>query len=527
MAESGIPRASGRLPALKRRGRIFTDPMKRAPIASLVVALTVLAPVAVSVAVAAAPAKALPRSTPEAQGISSAAILGFVEEADRSIESLHSLMIVRHGQVVAEGWWTPYDASTRHELYSLSKSFTSTAVGFAVAEGKLSVDDEVLKFFPEDAPANPSGNLKAMRVSDLLRMQAGHEREITITREALSTRAFLAHPVPFKPGTRFLYNTPATFMQSAIVQKVSGQPVLEYLKPRLFEPLGIEDPTWDTNAQGISLGGYGLSVKTEDIAKFGQLYLQKGRWQGRQLLPASWVEAATSRQTSNGSNPRSDWDQGYGYQFWRCQNNAYRGDGAFGQYCIVMPEQDAVIAMTSGVRDMQSILNLVWSRLLPAMQPKRLPSDAATQARLKSVLGALKLKTVEGAQSSPMASRVVGRRYAIAANDHQLESLTVMKSGPEGATLNLRFHGVDRTVVCGAGRWVKGRLEFGQFPERIVGASSAWVQEDTLVAKLCFPETPYTLSLKMKFSGNDLVLDPEFNVSIFPTHLARWTGKAE
>jgi CubicO group peptidase (beta-lactamase class C family) len=157
-----------------------------------------------------------------------------------------------------------------------------------------------------------------------------------------------------------MYNTPATYMLSAIVQKVTGKTVLEYLQPRLFEPLGIETPTWGMSPQGISLGGYGLNVRTEDIAKFGQLYLQKGKWGDRQLLPAAWVTMATSRQTSNGSSPKSDWDQGYGYQFWRCRHECYRGDGAFGQFCIVMPEQDAVVVVTSGVKDMQSVMNLVW-----------------------------------------------------------------------------------------------------------------------------------------------------------------------
>src|SRR5262249_17904140 len=158
-----------------------------------------------------------------------------------------------------------------------------------------------------------------------------------------------------------------TYMLSAIVQKTAGLTVLDYLRPRLFEPLGIEDPTWGTSPQGVSLGGYGLSIRTEDIARFGQLYLQKGEWQGRQLLPTTRVQAATSRQVSNGSSPQSDWDQGYGYQFWRCRHGAFRGDGAFGQYCLVMPEQDAVLAITSGVKDMQAVLNLVWDKLLPAL----------------------------------------------------------------------------------------------------------------------------------------------------------------
>ena len=159
-------------------------------------------------------------------------------------------------------------------------------------------------------------------------------------------------------------------MLSAIVQKATGQTVLDYLQPRLFEPLGIEHPTLGDQPAGRStLGGYGLSVRTEDIAQFGQLYLQKGKWNGKQLVPARrGSRRRPRRQTSNGSNPKSDWDQGYGYQFWRCRHGAYRGDGAFGQYCIVLPEQDAVIAITSGVKNMQAVLNLVWDKLLPALE---------------------------------------------------------------------------------------------------------------------------------------------------------------
>src|SRR6478609_1927501 len=292
-------------------------------------------------------------------------------------------MLVRHGQVVAECWWKPEAADKPHVMHSLSKSFTSTAVGLAVAEGKLSVDDPVLKFFPDDAPESPSANLKAMRLSDLLRMSTGHQAESARRPTEVWTKTFLAQPVPFKPGTHFLYNTSATYMLSAAVQKATGQTVLEYLKPRLFDPLGIDHPTWEKSPQGISTGGYGLSIRTEDIAKFGQLYLQKGKWEGKQLVPEAWVEAATARQTSNGSNPKSDWAQGYGYQFWRCRHGAYRGDGAFGQFCIVLPEQDAVIAITSGVRNMQAILDVVWDKLLPALEPSPLPPNEEAHQRLK------------------------------------------------------------------------------------------------------------------------------------------------
>src|SRR5262245_27028568 len=288
------------------------------------------------VSLASAPGAELPRSNPEAQGVSSAALLSFIEAADKSIDSLHSFMLLRHGQVIAEGWWSPYQAQSPHSMFSLSKSFTSTAVGLAIAEGKFSLDDEVLKFFPEDAPVESVANLKAMRVRDLLRMNTGNENEPPRPRDQSWKKAFLNHPVRFKPGTHFLYNTQATYMLAAIVEKTTGMPLLDYLSPRLFEPLGIQNPTWEKSPEGITAGGFGLSIRTEDIARFGQLYLQKGKWRGKQLVPLAWVEGATSYQTSNGSNPRSDWDQGYGYQFWRCRNGAYRGDGAFGQYCIVL-----------------------------------------------------------------------------------------------------------------------------------------------------------------------------------------------
>ena len=344
-------------------------------------------------AVADEPARSgLPRATPESQGVSSASILEFVEAADMQIDTLHSVMIVRHGQVVTEGWWKPETADKPHVLYSLSKSFTSTAVGLAVAEGKLSIDDKVLSFFPDDAPAEPSDNLKAMTVRDLLTMNTGHQSEPKVTPETPWVRTFLNQEVPHKPGSHFLYNSPATFMCSAIVQKVTGQTVLDYLKPRLFEPLGIESPEWGTNQQGITFGGFGLFIRTEDIAKFGQLYLQRGEWNGKQLIPADWISLATSKQVENGSNALSDWNQGYGFQFWRCRHNAFRGDGAFGQFCIVLPEHDAIIAITADTKDMQSELNLVWDKLLPAFHTDPLPEDSAAVQKLTERLATLSVR---------------------------------------------------------------------------------------------------------------------------------------
>jgi CubicO group peptidase (beta-lactamase class C family) len=466
----------------------------------------------------------LPRSRPEAQGVSSAAVLGFVEAADQ-VESMNSFMLVRHGHVVAEGWWAPYSAESPHSLYSLSKSFTSTAVGMAIAEGKLSPDDEVLKFFPDEAPPEPSNNLKAMRVRDLLRMNTGQQTEPLRPADQSWVKAFLAHPVPFKPGTHFLYNTSATYMLSAIVQKVTGETLLAYLKPRLFEPLGIEKPTWETSPQGISAGGYGLSIRTEDIAKFGQLYLQKGKWQGKQLVPASWVEAATALQTSNGSNPKSDWDQGYGYQFWRCRHGAYRGDGAFGQYCVVLPEQDAVIAITSGVKDMQAVLNLVWDKLLPALQTAPPAADETSWKKLQEKLKGLSLRPQDG---SAAGAKVSGKTFEFPANESKLEALRLETDNKErGDILVARFNGVEHRILCGPGAWQKGRGAWGRLPTQPVAASGGWTADDTFTARLCFYETPFLFTARLKFSGDEVRCEVESNVGFWPTKQAPLVGKAK
>ncbi|HZY80459.1 MAG TPA: serine hydrolase, partial [Cyclobacteriaceae bacterium] len=286
-------------------------------------------------------APALARSTPEAEGVSSTGLLAFLDGIEKSNIEFHSIMILRHGKVIAEGWWKPYAAPLKHTLYSLSKSFTSTAVGLAISEKKFKLDSKVISFFRDELPATVSPNLAAMTVKDLLTMSTGHAKD-TIPAMRTSTtgdswaKIFLSLPVEYEPGTHFLYNTGATYMQSAIVQKTTGKSVLEYLKPRLFEPLGIAGMDWETDPKGISTGGYGLRVRTEDIAKFGQLYLQKGMWDNKQLIPAEWIAQATSKQVDNAPanptrpNEENDWAQGYGFQFWRCTHNAVRGDGAFG-----------------------------------------------------------------------------------------------------------------------------------------------------------------------------------------------------
>jgi hypothetical protein len=471
----------------------------------------------------------LPYDAPEAHGVASTAILGFVEAADQTIESLHSLMLLRHGHVLAEGWWAPYEPKRPHMLFSLSKSFTSTAIGLAVAEGRLSVDDPVLSFFRDAAPAQASEHLAAMRVRHLLSMSTGHAEDTTgAMREQPDgdwVRAFLALPVEYAPGTHFVYNSGATYMLSAIVQRLTGMPLLEYLQPRLFAPLGIEQATWESCPRGINVGGWGLNITTADIARFGQLYLQKGLWRGERILPEEWVEAATARQVANDSQTEIDWRQGYGYQFWMCRHDAYRGDGAFGQFCVVMPKQDAVLAITSGVGNMQSVLNLVWEHLLPAMQDAPLPENPAAREALSRRLARLALPPQPGLPGSPIAARVAGKTYRFEANEHGIETIA-LNFDAQGCQLTIQDVNGRHAVAAGNADWLKGATTLIDGVPRAVAASGAWIGDDTYVTKLCFYETPFIPTLTFRFGEDQLTFDWKDNVSFGPTEYPPLIGRA-
>ena len=324
----------------------------------------------------------LPRAeTPDSVA---SAMENFFQRAAGDSLDIHSVMIVKDGKVIFSRWQSEGVDTVPHVLHSVSKTFTATAVGLAIADGKMKLTDKIIDFFPDKLPAELSDNLKAMTVRDLLTMSCGHDVEPSGFRGGEETdwvQAFLAHPVVHKPGTFYLYNSLGTYMLSAIVQKVTGEKVVDYLDTRLFQPLHIDKPKWDESPQGINCGGWGLYLKTEDLAKMGQLLLQQGEWNGKQIIPAEWVSEMSKKQVES-VNPgtrmedaeakgmtveTSDWMQGYGYQMWRCRPGCFRADGARGQYIIVVPDKNAVIAITSDVEDLQGELNLVWDNILPVL----------------------------------------------------------------------------------------------------------------------------------------------------------------
>jgi CubicO group peptidase (beta-lactamase class C family) len=475
----------------------------------------------------------LPRSTPAAEGVDPAAVRGLVDRLDR-LGVVHSVMVLRHGRVIAEGSWHPHTADRPRKMFSVSKSFTSTAVGMAVHEGLLALDDKVLDLLPDDAPADPSEHLRAMRVCDLLTMTTGHsastmegiDRTISLPGSGWA-RAILAQPVDHEPGTRFVYNTGATYLLSAILQRLTGQRLLDYLTPRLLAPLGITHAEWEQDPDGIDTGGYGLSITMEEMAAFGQLYLQGGVWEGKQLVPAEWVAAATVKQVENGPDDSPDWSQGYGYQFWQCQHGAYRADGAFGQYILVWPAKDMVIVTTSGLPDLRVVPDAVWDTLLPDdawVTPTAAEAPALEDADAPATSD-LALRTPAGAESSPVEESLLGVTYDLEPNPRGFSALTLDRDADGRTEVALTVGGLDLVVPFGHEEWHPGTCSFEGAPADVATAA-AWADELTLHGRMVFLGTPFELDLEVRFTGEDVAVRIDQNVAFGERGVLDVLGKA-
>lgn len=401
----------------------------------------------------------LPRSTPADQGVDPTAVLALLEslQSHPGIE-MHSLMLLRHGHVVAEGWWAPYQPDHRPLLYSLSKTFATTAVAFAQAEGLLDLDDPVLRHFPEHDAEVTDPRTRSMTLRHLITMASGHDRdtlgEVLAIDPGDPVRGFLLLPPDQEPGTIFAYNQPCTYTLAAVIQRHAGMRLSDYLRPRLLDPLGIGDVGWQEHPPGCQLGFTGLHARTEDVARLGQLYLQQGRWDDRQLLPAAWTADATRKHVDNaGLQPeKPDWEQGYGYQFWVARHG-YRGDGAFGQFCVVLPEHDAVLVTTAGTEEMQAVLDAVWTHLLPGLG--RAPADTGAGEQLSTRLSSLALEPCGGDPEPADPGSWTGARVVAAAGDGFPTTLTEVevRRSPQGWALTLVEPDDQVTTTFTPGAW--------------------------------------------------------------------------
>ncbi|MCD7805943.1 MAG: beta-lactamase family protein, partial [Lachnospiraceae bacterium] len=386
--------------------------------------------------------KEFERTSPEAVGIHSQAIMEYIDALEKSNTEMHGLMIMRHGKVCAEGWWQPFGPNLRHGLQSHTKTYAATAVGIAYTEGILKLDERLIDIFPEESPENPSENLKLLTVRDVLCMGCGMDTMPGPSKDWI--RDFLHTPVNHKPGTTYMYNSTGSSMLGAIVRKKTGEGLHEYLTKRLFVKIGIDPDNvrWYCMPDGMEIGGGGMFATTEDNLRLMKLYADGGVWEGERILAEDYVRLAVTNQndsaTESINNPEaSDNFLGYGFQIWMCQpQGVYRADGAMGQFTIVCPKQDMLIAINEtavGAHWAQSTLNITWD-FLAKVKEEELEENPAEAECLTTRMKHLNLPNPVYCPSSPMAAKVNGKEYTVQEGRLSAEIFNFM-AGTEGAAI--------------------------------------------------------------------------------------------
>ena len=469
------------------------------------------------------------KTIPEDVGMRSESVLRFLEEIEKKEIELHSLMVVRNGKCCVSGWWAPYGPEYLHPLCSFSKSLTSVAVGFAEQEGLLDLDERIADIFPEYLPEHPSQNLLSANLHHFLTMSCGHDTEIEAMGEDW-IKEFLAHPFIHKPGTFYLYNTAGTNMLAAVIKRRTGQNVTEYLRPRLLDPLGIREIYCERlpDRESVEIGGGGMKLKTEDMAKFTYFLLNKGRWEGKQLLRESWLERACSKQieSEGGTDWQvKDWACGYGYQFWRgSYPGSFRADGAFGQSGIVFPDLDMIVVTTSATEKTQELMDLILKYLVPSKADDRMDKTLQSQV-LEEKLAALAIPPLKGARQPETEEQIDGRVYAVEEDSEDYcSSMELLIGGvalyhvEEGMTDRMSFTFAKDTVTWSlweAGKKKEitgdfcGRCHIGRCGECSYGASAGWIDKYTLQMEIRRLDAISGARITFRFDGGRLTFDSQ------------------
>lgn len=450
----------------------------------------------------------LPRTSPEAVGIRSEQVAAFFDSllAYPRCE-IHSTIVMRHGKVVGELFPAPFRPEYQHTQFSCSKTFVAAAVGIAIGEKRLRLDDRLVSFFPKQLPKVVSWRLNSITVRDLLTMQSGFVVDTKMRNASTQwIKDYLAHPMNAAPGRRFQYDSIDTYLLSAIVQQVTGMTLLDYLAEKVFRYLNIREVRWEQSPEGINTGGWGLYIQGESLAKFGQLLLQRGQWNGRQLIPAQWVGEMMKQQVARDKN------DGYGYQMWMCQGHpgAVRADGAYGQYIIIVPDKDVVVVINQcNLNDGLRQREYIWNTLFKGMQDGALPaSEAYRQLQQRE----WSLPLLEGELTSKVLADYLGKTISLGKNPLGWSALRFVADDIMEITDTVGRKG---QVVMGHQAWATSSVPLyplnaryavrNQFstisPPFLVGACYAW-QGDELQVKLHFVNWMGAVLLKLHFEGN-------------------------
>lgn len=469
------------------------------------------------------------RVTPESVGIDSGDIEWLLDRLESGFTEPHGLMIMRHGKICAEGWWNPYAPGIRHGLQSHSKTYAATAIGIAYTEGIVKLDEKIIDIFPEYAPEQPSENLKRLTVHDVLCMGCGMDEMPMATEHWI--RDFLHTPVNHTPGTTYMYNSVGSSILSAIIVKKTGMSMHEYLKPRLYDKIGIfsDNHRWMKMPDGCEVGGGGLFATTEDNLRLMKLYADGGVWEGERILDEEYVKRATTLQNESATEAKNnplakDNFVGYGYQIWMCRpNGVYRADGAMGQFTIVVPDKDMIIAITenaSGAHWAQTTLDVMWEFLERIENHPAKEENTEKSECLKNRMGRLALPNPKCAPYSPIAANIEGRQWRVIDGDFYMEDVGVAQhmSGcelPQPIDVFCFHFTSDEIVMDWENREEKERLviatdgsrRHNTLPGRLISQvllSGAWISENTLEVKARYIETCKEETLLFTFEEKKL-----------------------
>lgn len=459
----------------------------------------------------------LPRTSPEAVGMRSAQVSAFFDSLLAYPKTeIHSVIVMRHGKVVGEMYPAPFRPEYKHTQFSCSKTFVAAAVGIAINEKLLRLTDRLVTFFPKQLPPVVSWRLNGITVKDLLTMRSGFVVNTQIRNDSLAwIRAYLAHPMKADPGKLFQYDSMDTYLLSAIIQKVTGKTVLDYLKQKVFRHMNIQDVKWEQSPEGINTGGWGLYIQPESLAKFGQLLLQHGQWQSRQLIPARWVEAMMSKQVVSPNKGDS-----YGYQMWiPSYPTAAYAAGAYGQYIMVVPKADVVVVINQCLTNSSSgVFKQIWNTLFAGMQSQPLAPSADYQLLQQRVYT---LPLIEGDLTSKVYADYQGRTVKLNRNPLGWSAISFVADDVIEITDTAGVKGV---VRMGHQFWATSTVDFyplnaryavkNQFstirPPFHVGACYAW-QDDELLAKLHFVDWMGSVSLRLHFDADTVTITAQEN----------------
>lgn len=444
---------------------------------------------------------------PEHMGISSGSILRFLEKLDESRLCMHSFVLVRHGAIACEGYWAPYTAESLQRMYSVTKSFVGVAIGLLAYDGYVRLDDPVITYFPDKVIKQPHPYTEQMTIRDLLRMSTVHTRTATqIVPHPDLLKAFFNVTPSHRPGTVFNYDTGASVVLSALVERCTRMPLLEYLRMKALSKMGFSDNAYCQKIGSVSHGGSGLLCTAHDLAKFALLCMQQGNWYGFQLVPKDYMRLATSKQIDTHFAQPGHGAFGYGYQFWRTDHNGFCMFGMGGQLAICLPQENLVLVTTADVMDNPGGVDLIfqafWDTIYKELQDDSIPEDAEDAACLYEKLAALRVRHVEGNTDSPIARQVGGRRFRMDDNPSIYKELSV-GFGPNYGTLEYVTETGSHEIRFGF-----GHNEHQIFPEPSLEclASGAWTDEETLFIRVyVIDQNLGSLQLQLHFTEDGTV----------------------